>query len=430
MASPSDSNGSDSPVDPSIVPPGTAVLPASPEEILEILLGHGLIDQDEAKQLKAPLNEKQTTDASRLIRTVVKLEGITKNQARRVFRDLASLREQKIPGYILLDKLGKGAGGTVYKAKQISMNREVAIKLLHGRLARNPDYLQRFVKEAHVAARCSHNNIVQAIDVGSAGGHHYFVMELIKGQTIADMLQGPKKIFGEKEATEIILQIAQALDHAARRGLVHRDIKPSNIMLTSEGVAKLADLGLAREATDQEAIERERGLTIGTPYYIAPEQIRGKDDVDTRADIYSLGATFYHMVTGQPPFQGANVHEVLEKHMREALVPPDHLNPKLSSGVGEVIEIMMAKNPKARYQKPEDLIIDLECLLNHEPPKLARQRIKAADLDLLAEGESYSEHGEGPPEMPGWVIPTLAGLGGALILSLLANLLLALKGRG
>ncbi len=430
MSSPSDSNSSDSPNEPNIDPAGITVPPATPEEILSVLVGHGLIDQEEAGQLKGPLTEKQTTDAGRLIRTVVKLDGITKNQARRVFRDLASLREQKIPGYILQEKLGKGAGGTVYRAKQISMNREVAIKLLHGRLARNPDYLQRFVKEAHVAARCSHNNIVQAIDVGSAGGAHYFVMELIKGQTIADLLKGPKKIFDEKEATEIILQIAQALEHASKRALVHRDIKPSNIMLTVEHVAKLADLGLAREATDQEAIEKERGLTIGTPFYIAPEQIRGKDDVDTRSDIYSLGATFYHMVTGQPPFQGANVHEVLEKHLKEPLVPPDHVNPKLSSGLGEVIEIMMAKNPKGRYQKPGDLIIDLECLLNQEPPKLARQRIKVADLDSLAEGESYSEQGEGTAEMPGWVIPTLAGLGGALILSLLANLLLTLKGRG
>lgn len=120
------------------------------------------------------------------------------------------------------------------------------------------------------------------------------------GKTIADFLKGSKPIFEEKEATEIILQIAQALEHAARRSLVHRDIKPSNIMLTAEGVAKLADLGLAREATDQETIERERGLTIGTPFYIAPEQIKGKDDIDSRADIYSLGATFYHMVTGRP----------------------------------------------------------------------------------------------------------------------------------
>lgn len=401
-------------------------LNTTPEELLAVLVGHGLIDKEEAHQLKGPLAEKQTTDASHLVRTLVKLDGITKNQARRLFRDLASLREQKIPGYILSEKLGSGAGGAVYRAKQVSMNREVAIKLLHGRLAKNPEYLKRFVKEAHVAARCSHNNIVQAIDVGSAGGAHYFVMELIQGQTIADFLKGSKPIFEEKEATEIILQIAQALEHAARRSLVHRDIKPSNIMLTAEGVAKLADLGLAREATDQETIEKERGLTIGTPFYIAPEQIKGKDDIDSRADIYSLGATFYHMVTGRPPFEGANVHEVLEKHLREPLTPPDHLNHKLSSGVGEVIEIMMAKECKKRYQKPEDLVIDLECLLNNEAPKLARKRIKSADLGSLSEGETYSEAVDSV-EMPGWVVPTLATMGGVLVLSLFANLVLALR---
>lgn len=251
-------------------------------------------------------------------------------------------------------------------------------------------------------------------------------MELIQGKTIADFLKGSKPIFEEKEATEIILQIAQALEHAARRSLVHRDIKPSNIMLTAEGVAKLADLGLAREATDQETIERERGLTIGTPFYIAPEQIKGKDDIDSRADIYSLGATFYHMVTGRPPFEGANVHEVIEKHLREPLTPPDHLNHKLSSGVGEVIEIMMAKECKGRYQKPEDLVIDLECLLNNEAPKLARKRIKSADLGLLSEGETYSEAVDSV-EMPGWVVPTLATMGGVLVLSLFANLVLALR---
>ena len=401
-------------------------LATTPEELLAVLVGHGLIDKEEALLLKGPLAEKQTTDASQLVRTLVKLDGITKNQARRLFRDLASLREQQIPGYILSEKLGSGAGGAVYRAKQVSMNREVAIKLLHGRLAKNPEYLKRFVKEAHVAARCSHNNIVQAIDVGSAGGAHYFVMELIQGKTIADFLKGSKPIFEEKEATEIILQIAQALEHAARRSLVHRDIKPSNIMLTAEGVAKLADLGLAREATDQETIDRERGLTIGTPFYIAPEQIKGKDDIDSRADIYSLGATFYHMVTGRPPFEGANVHEVIEKHLREPLTPPDHLNHKLSSGVGEVIEIMMAKECKGRYQKPEDLVIDLECLLNNEAPKLARKRIKSADLNSLSEGETYSETVDSV-EMPGWVVPTLATMGGVLVLSLFANLLLALR---
>jgi serine/threonine protein kinase len=327
-----------------------------------------------------------------------------------------------------MEKLGKGAGGTVYRAKQLSMNRDVAVKLLHGKLARNPEYLQRFVKEAHVAAKCSHNNIVQAIDVGSAGGAHYFVMELVRGQTIADLLNGPKPVFEEKEATEIILQIAQALEHASRRGLVHRDIKPSNIMLTQENVAKLADLGLARANTDTETIEKERGLTIGTPFYIAPEQIKGRDDIDTRADIYSLGATFYHMVTGKTPFQGDSIHELIEKHFHETLIPPDHLNPKLSSGVGEVIEIMMAKNRKSRYQHPEDLVIDLECLLRNEAPKLARQKIKASDLQSLEEGETF-ERGDGS-QLPSWIMPTLIGLAGALVLSLIANLILAVRGRG
>jgi len=403
---------------------GSPAEPVSPEEVLTVLLGQGLIDKEESSALKTLF--AGPGDPGDMLKTAAKSGAITKNQARRVYRDLANLREQKIPGYIMLEKLGKGAGGVVYRAKQVSMNRDVAIKLLHGKLAKNPDYLQRFVKEAHVAAKCSHNNIVQAIDVGSAGDAHYFVMELIRGKTIADLLKGPKPIFEEKEATEIILQIAQALEHASRRGLVHRDIKPSNIMLTSENVAKLADLGLARASSDTETIEKERGLTIGTPFYIAPEQIKGRDDIDTRADIYSLGATFYHMVTGRPPFEGVNVHELIEKHLREPLVPPDHLNPKLSSGVGEVIEIMMSKDRNKRYQHPEDLVIDLECLLRDEPPKLARQKISANDLQSLEEGEAIEKEGG---EMPTWVIPTVAGLGGALFLSVLVNIILALKAR-
>lgn len=421
MNSPADKN----PQDPMDRAPGSVAETVAPEEVLAVLVSQGFIDKDEIAALKPHLSGP--ADPGEILKTIAKQGAITKNQARRVFRDLANLREQKIPGYILLEKLGKGAGGTVYRAKQLSMNRDVAVKLLHGKLAKNPDYLQRFVKEAHVAAKCSHNNIVQAIDVGSAGGAHYFVMELVRGQTIMDLLKGPKPVFKEKEAVEIILQIAQALEHASRRGLVHRDIKPSNIMLTQENVAKLADLGLARASTDTETIEKERGLTIGTPFYIAPEQIKGRDDIDTRADIYSLGATFYHMVTGKPPFQGENVHELIDKHLKEPLVPPDHLNPSLSSGLGEVIEIMMAKDRKNRYQHPEDLVIDLECLLRDEPPKLARQKIKASDLQSLEEGETVE--GEGSNEMPSWVIPTLVGLGGALALSLIANLILALKSR-
>src|SRR5205807_2195848 len=172
--------------------------------------------------------------------------------------------------------------------------------------------------------KLSHNNLVQAIDVGSAGSLHYFVMEYVEGTTIKHELENGK-IYSEREALNIVMQVAQALHHAHRRGLIHRDVKPANIILTPEGIAKLADLGMAREATDEELDRAEKGMTIGTPYYIAPEQIHGREDIDARADIYSLGATFYHMVTGQPPFPGSEIDLVLDAHLQQDLTPPDHL---------------------------------------------------------------------------------------------------------
>src|SRR5262249_47940844 len=159
----------------------------------------------------------------------------------------------------------------------------------------------RFQREAHLAAKFSSNNIVQAIDVGSSGNMHYFVMEYVEGITIKDELD-KGKIYEEKEAIDIVLQIAQALQHAHRRKLLHRDIKPANIILTPDGIAKLADLGMARGTTDESLVKAEMGMTIGTPYYISPEQINSRGDVDSRADLYSLGATLYHMVTGKAPF--------------------------------------------------------------------------------------------------------------------------------
>jgi serine/threonine-protein kinase len=316
--------------------------------------------------------------------------------------------------------------GIVYKAQQLSMNREVAIKVLRPRLAANRGFLERFTREAHVAARLSHNNIVQAFDVGSAGSLHYFVMEYVEGTTIKRELER-EKVYGEREAVEIVLQIAQALSHAHRRGLIHRDIKPANIILTAEGVAKLADLGLARQTHDDDELdEAERGMTIGTPFYISPEQIRGEETIDIRADIYSLGATFYHMVTGQPPFPGKTVEPVLMAHLNQELTPPDHLNTALSAGVGEVIEFMMAKDRNERYPTPGDLIIDLECLLAGEPPKLARQRIEAASLAELAQGEAADDDESHEGETAGRHRVWLAVLGTALAVSVLLNVVLLL----
>jgi serine/threonine-protein kinase len=153
---------------------------------------------------------------------------------------------------------------------------------------------------------------------------------------------------------------------------------------------------MAREKADEELAKAEKGMTIGTPYYIAPEQIVGREDIDGRADIYSLGATLYHMVTGQAPFPGTKIAVVLKAHLEQELTPPDHLNTKLSSGLGEVVEFMMAKGRQQRYPSPDDLILDLECLLNHRPPKLARDRIKASTLEALAQGESAEVEDRAP----------------------------------
>ena len=335
--------------------------------------------------------------------------------------------QPQIPGYELMDKLGQGSMGEVYKARQISMNRLVAVKILKPKTSINRDFIERFHREAHLAAKFSSNNVVQAIDVGSAGKHHYFVMEYVEGTTIKQELE-KGKIFDEQEAVEIVLQIAEALHQAHKKGLIHRDIKPANIILTTDGIAKLADLGMARETDDVALMRAEKGMTIGTPYYIAPEQIRTKKRVDSRADIYALGATLYHMVTGQPPFPGRKVEEVLQAHLDQELTPPDHINTKLSAGLGEVVEFMMAKNRKDRYQTPEDLIIDLECLERGDPPKLARQRLEAASLRALAEGEADEDtDGEEESVDPGMPWTWAYVLVGILALSLIANVILLFK---
>jgi len=226
---------------------------------------------------------------------------------------------------------------------------------------------------------------VQAIDVGEVGGLYYFVMEYVEGRTLYDDLS-KGKIFSEKEAIDIILQLASALGHAHSLGLVHRDVKPKNIMISKDGVVKLADMGLARETTDVKAAKHEQGKAFGTPYYIAPEQIRGLVDIDGRADIYALGATLFHMVTGRVPFEASTPSEVMRKHLKEPLTPPDHINTSLTAGISEVIEVMMAKEREERYRNMEEVIADLQAVRDGKPPLLARQKFDVEALEQLEEG--------------------------------------------
>ncbi|MFO0952358.1 MAG: serine/threonine-protein kinase [Isosphaeraceae bacterium] len=308
----------------------------------------------------------------------------------------------QIPGYEILGEIGKGAMGVVYKARQQSVDRIVAVKVLRPSAAKDADYIARFRREAKTAAKLSHTHIVNAIDAGEADGRHYFVMEYVEGSTVEDAMK-KGKVYDEKAAVKIALAVAQALKHANERGMVHRDIKPANVMLTKDGNIKLADLGLARIAADAEADASEAGLAAGTPYYISPEQARGLPDVDIRADLYSLGATLYHMVTGRVPYQGATPLEVMKKHVSKKveLTPPDHLNTSLSSGFAEVVETLMTKDRDARYRTPEDLILDLECLQRNEPPRIAAHRVDhLSALAEASEDEAEDDLGFTSPSRP------------------------------
>jgi eukaryotic-like serine/threonine-protein kinase len=336
--------------------------------------------------------QKQSSDPNQRSLTDLLIENnvITPSQAKRVRTSLEGRRSGKqIPGYQLLGELGKGAMATVYKAKQLSLDRIVAVKVLPKRMNENAEFVDRFYKEGKAAAKLSHNNIVQAIDVGSTpDGFHYFVMEYLEGKSLYDIMAPPPygegRSFSEAEALDITIQMADALAHAHERGLIHRDVKPKNIMLLPGGIAKLTDLGLARSTDDKQAAESEAGKAYGTPYYISPEQIRGDVDIDFRADIYSLGATMYHLVTGRPPFEGENPSAVMHKHLKQPLVPPDHINTALSAGVGEIIEVAMAKNRDERYGGTQDLLDDLRAVRSGQPPINARRTV---DLEALAKIE-------------------------------------------
>ncbi len=283
-----------------------------------------------------------------------------------------------IEGYEIIAKIGQGGMGAVYKAKQLSMDRIVAMKILLPSLARDVDFVHRFLREARAAGRLQHPNIVTGIDVGESNGYYYFAMEYVEGRTVSDLLDTSGKL-DEKEAFRIASHMASALQQAHQRGLVHRDIKPENIMVTGNGTAKLMDLGLAKSVNEDVKVTAA-GMAVGTPHYVSPEQARGEDDLDIRSDIYSLGATLYHMVTGSVPFDGKSGAVIMTKHLTDALEPPHHRDPDVSAGVSKVIQKMMGKEPEQRYQTPEELAEDINRVMAGKPPQVKTTGVRGRRL--------------------------------------------------
>jgi len=258
--------------------------------------------------------------------------------------------------YEILEELGSGGMGKVYRAKDVTLERSVALKTLAPDYAEDPAFVQRLLREARAVARLNHPNIVQIYDFGSVDGTWYLAMEFVDGPSLGQRLKSRR--FPEAEAVRIARQVCQALALAHAEGLVHRDIKPDNIMLTSRGDVKLVDLGIAKRLDEDQSLT-QTGHSMGTPNYISPEQIRGLKDIDARADIYSLGATLYHLVTGHTPFLGASGAVVMSMHLVEPLPDPRIYEPALSDGFCSVLRKMMAKNREERYLDVAVLDVDL-----------------------------------------------------------------------
>jgi len=295
-------------------------------------------------------------------------------QSEHLAEDSGSLPD-RLGGYRILRLLGRGAMGAVYEAKQVSLDRLVAVKTIRGRLAENPSSLARFTREAYAAAQLTHHNVVQIYDFGEDAGRHFFSMEWIRGGPL-DYLIREKGTLEPRMAVSYTLQAARGLQFAHRHGMVHRDVKPANLLLTDDGVIKVADLGLVKIPDHGETDPEQgsdpmpdlssgtqvtmQGTAVGTPAYMAPEQSLDAAAVDHRADIYSLGCTLFFMLAGRPPFEGTVVSEVTMQHAKAQ--PPSliDINRRVPDGLQQIVSKAMAKRPDQRYESLVEMIHDLE----------------------------------------------------------------------
>ena len=292
------------------------------------------------------------------------------------------LDQQAIGKYEVRRLLGKGGMGAVYLGFDPLIEREVAIKVLPRSLAENETYLKRFLAEARAVGKLNHPNSVAIYDIGQHDDQYYIVMELARGGSVADLLEEKERIpLGE--ACRIAADAARGLEAAHAVGLIHRDVKPENLMLSPEGTAKLVDFGLAKDVDRaSEMAMTGAGQMLGTPFYMSPEQING-DTVDKSTDIYSLGATLYHLLTGEAPFTGDSLTQVLFAHVSAERPDPCKLDPTLPAACAKIVAKAMSIEPAQRYASMQEFMEELEKL--HESTKAVAQEIRETDTVNVAD---------------------------------------------
>jgi serine/threonine protein kinase/tetratricopeptide (TPR) repeat protein len=302
-----------------------------------------------------------------------------------------------VGGCMILEVIGQGGMGVIYKARQKSLDRVVALKVLAPHLANDANFVGRFQREARAIARVNHPNILAVYDVGDDQNTNYMIMELIDGQSLAEVQTERQGALPWEEAANFILQAAQGLEAAQASGIIHRDIKPENLMLTKKGVIKVSDFGLAKDA---DSTTTSTDAVMGTPAFMSPEQCDGKK-VDGRSDIYSLGGTFYRLITGRLPFEAETAMSMMYRHKHEALIPPHEVVPTLPVGISAVIGKMMAKKREQRQQTMTEVIDAIDQARNAVAAAIASVAVPPSGPKMKLEGaKQISTHHPAPPPGP------------------------------
>ena len=347
----------------------------------------------------------------------------------RIERD-SEKQSMAVNGYDIVSKIGEGGLGVVYKGMQKSMNRVVALKILHRKWLDDEEFRKRFLLEARLMGKLSHPNLINVYDVGKQDWKYYFSMEYIEGVSVEDVLDQ----YGSMEisrAIDIVMQVAKALNYLKDQGIVHCDIKPGNILLTKDNIAKLGDFGFVRIGRDLDRQLEGQDSVLGTPEYISPEQALGEKNIDWRSDMYSLGVTLFHMVTGRPPYEGPS-GAIMQKHVKGDMPDPRTFNRDLSRELCNVIKKMMERQPGNRYPSIESLLEDLAVARVAEDPRGSDAQVgKTTILSALKRekllAERYSAQAtELKESVSNFKLYFFLALG-VLVLSLILNFYLFLK---
>lgn len=307
-----------------------------------ILVSHGILSQAEMDRL---VREDE-------VQCMVQ-QAICADDPRRT-----GLVGRVLGGYQILSKIAAGGMGVVFKARQLKVNRVVALKILFEKFAANKKHLSQFFREARLSAILNHPNLVHIFEMGQDQGFFYYSMELVEGINFGDYIK-ENKILPPSQALDRILQAARGLEHIHSYDIIHLDIKPSNFIIRSDGILKIMDLGLARRISKS---PKEKA-TMGTPYYMSPELISDPTKADQRADIYALGVSFYRILTGEHPITGNDAKEILRNLRDQTPKPVSALVPGIPKELDTIIQKMIAKNPDERYQRMTDVITDLDSVL-------------------------------------------------------------------